>query len=259
MRIQGKAHFFRASENILVQQYGAQPIVGIPSLARIGFQEYPLYLLKSLLIKCMHPTVVGDMFLQYLHLAATNTRTDITHPVIVTDFLMLVIGERLTCLGSIEHGLLLCQLVRDDQSSSAGSRYHLVAVKTQYAKLAERAAFLPLVLRAQCLGCILQHGNCITAGNLHDRIHLGWHAIKMDRNYRLRLLACFCHAVLNRLFQQHGIHVPRILLAVHKHRGRSQIGHGVCRSAKRKTLTNHFVPGTYTSLNQGKMHCRRTG
>ena len=114
MRIQGKAHFFRASENILVQQYGAQPIIGIPIFTRIGFQGNPFHLLKSLLIKCMHPPVMGDMFFQHLHLAATNTRTDIAHPVIVTDFLMLVIGERLTRLGSIEHGLLLCQLVRDN-------------------------------------------------------------------------------------------------------------------------------------------------
>ena len=58
--------------------------------------------------------VMGNMIFQHSHLTTTDTRTNITHAVVITDLFMLVIRERFTGLSSIKHGLLLCRFIRND-------------------------------------------------------------------------------------------------------------------------------------------------
>ena len=51
---------------------------------------HPLHVLQQFLIQRLHVLMVGDMLLQHLHLTPADTRTHVTHAVVVTDGAVLV-------------------------------------------------------------------------------------------------------------------------------------------------------------------------
>jgi len=91
--------------------------------------------------------VMGNMIFQHSHLTTTDTSTNITHTIIITNLFMLVMRERFTSLRSIKHCLLLGAFIRNDQSPATRSSDHLITVKRQHAKGTESTTLPPLKLR----------------------------------------------------------------------------------------------------------------
>ena len=70
-----------------------------------------------------------DMISSHSHLAATDTGTNITHTIIVTDTFMLIIRICLAGLCSIEHDFLLTLSIRTDQCTATRGGDHLITVE----------------------------------------------------------------------------------------------------------------------------------
>ena len=194
--------------------------------------------------------MVGDVRVEDGHLPPPYPGADVAHAVVVADFLVLVIGERLACLRRIEHRFLLGLLVRDYQRAAPGGGNHLVTIETQGSEVSERPAFLPPIFRAEGFGGIFQHGYAIFPGHCQNLVHLRRHPIEVHGDNRLRLPSGLRHPVANRLLQQHGTHVPRILLAINEDRCCTQIGNRIGRGAERKALAYHLVARLHAQLYQ---------
>ena len=184
-----------------IYQNSRQPIISVETTIRIRFQRYTIHTFKSILVKSMYMAVMRNMLIQYGHLTTTDTRTNITHTIIVTDLFMLVMRERFTSLRSIKHRLLLGAFIRNDQSPATRSSDHLITIKRQHAKGTESTAFLSLKLRTQSLCSILQHWNIIFSGYRANLINPGRHTVKMNRKNSFRFLTRLCDSVLNGFFQ----------------------------------------------------------
>ena len=70
-------------------------------------------------IYLVYMAVVRDVFVQDCHLAASYACADITHAVVVSNLLMLVVWERLAGLGGVEHHLFFLLLTGHYQCAAA--------------------------------------------------------------------------------------------------------------------------------------------
>ena len=80
----------------------------------------------------------------------------------------------------------------------------------------------------------------------------------MNGNDRFRQPARLAQTVLYSLFEQYRIHIPGILLTVHKNRFGLHIRNRIGRGGKSKTLANHFITGFYIQKNQTQVKCSRS-
>ena len=198
------------------------------------------------------------MFIEDKHLPTTDTRTNIAHTVVVTDMGMLVMRSGITSLRSVELCLSGLLFRTTDQSTSPGSRDHLVAIERESGQFTECATLPSVQFRTQSLRGILQYGDTITTRNIHDLVHLGRYTVKVDRNNSLRELTRLAQTVLYSLLEQYRIHIPGILLTVHKNRFGLQIRNRIGRGGKSKTLADHFITGLHIQKNQAQVKCSRS-
>ena len=70
--------------------------------------------------------MMSHMSVSHRHLPTPDTRTNIRHPVIIPDPLMLVIRISLPSLRSVEHDLPLSLLIRTNQRTITTGRNHLI-------------------------------------------------------------------------------------------------------------------------------------
>ena len=153
-----------------------------------------------------------DMRIQNSHLAATDTRTNIRHTIIVTDSRMLIIRIRITSLRSIPHNLIGILRIAANESAATGSRNHLIAVERQHAVLAESSEHLTVETRTHTLSGILDHRNPILLRNRHNLVNVIRHTIKRHRHNSLRITPCLLLPVNDSLLQQYRIHIPSLRL-----------------------------------------------
>ena len=172
---------------------------------------------------------------------------------------MLVMWSGITSLRSVELCLLRLFLRTTDQSTSPGSRDHLVAIERESGQFTECATLPSVQFRTQSLRGILQYGDTITTRNIHDLVHLGRHTVKVDRDNSLRELTRLAQTVLYSLLEQYRIHIPGILLTVHKNRFGLQIRNRIGRGSKSKALADHFITGLHIQKNQAQVKCSRSG
>ena len=241
----------------LIQQDGRQPEVRLHTLHFV-MERNTLHISKSLLVHLCYMTMMTDMIFHHRHLSTAYAGTNITHPVIIADSLMLIIRISLTSLSSIPHNLLLGRHVRTNQCAASRGRNHLITIERQHPVLTERAQHLTAEPRAKALGCIFYHRNPIAVGNLHDAVNPVRHAIQSNGYYRLRLLPSLGDAVFDSLLHQFRVHVPCIPFRVNKHWRSSQVGYRVRRSAERKRLHNHLVARSDATCQQPQVYSGRS-
>ena len=83
----------------------------------------------QLTIQTAQMLMVCYVLIHHRHLAATDTRTNVTHPIIIAYTLMLVVGIGLTGLGSIEHYLTLGLFIRSNKGTATAGGYHHVTIE----------------------------------------------------------------------------------------------------------------------------------
>ena len=209
---------------------------------------------KQLRVQGVHMTVVGYMAVGHKHLAASYRCTHIAHAVIVAYLLMLVIRIAFACLGGKKHYPSAGLGIGAHQSSATRGGDHLVAVERQHAESSERAAFTTGILRPEGLGGILYQRNAVTFGHSSYTIHLRGHAVKPYTHYRLGLASGCGDAVGYGPVEQVGIHIPRHIFGVDKHRHRTEICHRIGRRTERKRLYHHLVAGAHPTCFQREVH-----
>ena len=124
-----------------------QPVirVKIPSF-RLAHHLHPLHPVQQLHVQIMNLPPAGNVLLQHEHLAPPDPRAYITHPVIITDFLVLVMRGLLPRLRGVKQRPFCSFLARANQRPTTGRRDNLVPVKRQRRVHPERPALPPLVL-----------------------------------------------------------------------------------------------------------------
>ena len=91
---------------------------------------------KSFLINVFSVNMMGKMIINYGHLTTANTSAYVTHTVVETNVLMLVVWERFAGLGGIEKNALGSFLIGTDECAAATGSNHLVAVERHHAIVA---------------------------------------------------------------------------------------------------------------------------
>ena len=203
--------------------------------------------------------MVRYVFIHYCHLTATDSGTNVTHPIIIAYTFMLVVGIGLTGLGSIEHNLFLRLLIRANQSTATAGGYHLVAIERKHTIFAKSSENLPVKLASKAFGGILYDRNIIFICHRHNLVYLVGHPIQSHRNNRFGLSADLVDTVPDSLLQKKRVHVPSISLRIHKYRSGTEVGHRMGRGTKSEALYYHFVTLTNSASKQGQMHSGSTG
>ena len=162
--------------------------------------------------------MMSEMLLNHCHLSTPNSCADITHPIVITYLLMLIVRIALAILRRIHHHLAPMLLILSNQCSATRRCNHLITIKRQHAILTECTQHLPLVARTKALSRILHHGDPILIRNLHNAIRLIRHAIQCHRHDSLRIFSRLLLAVNDCLFQQLRIDIPSIRLRIHQNR-----------------------------------------
>ena len=144
-------------------------------------------------------------------------------------------------------------LIRAAQGASAGGGDDLVSVKGKGPVRAEHPALPPPVFGTQRFRGVLQHGNAVFPGNLHDLPHAGGHAVEVHRNDGFGGAARLPDAVPDGFLQHLRRHVPRLFLTVHKHRGSPLVNDGIGGSGKGHGLAEDFIPRPHSQHHQPQM------
>ena len=193
----------------------------------------------------MDGALLRHTLLEHLHLPAADAGADIAHAVVVAELGVLVPRDRLTRLRSHLQRVLRIRLLPADERTAAGGRDDLVAVERQHAVVPERAAFLPVVHRAERLGRILDEQNAVRITQAADGVELAGHTVEVHGDERLRRTEA-------RDGRLNG-------LGVEKHRLAALIDDRVCRGRKRQALAKDPVAALHTRKPHRQMQRRRTG
>ena len=121
--------------------------------------------------------MMSHMSVSHRHLTTPDTRTNIRHPVIISDPLMLVIRISLPSLRSVEHDLPLSLPVRTNQRTTTTGRNHLIPIERQHPIFSKRTQHTSIITRAKTLRRILNDRNPIPISDRHNLIHLIRHPI----------------------------------------------------------------------------------
>ena len=103
---------------------------------------YALNTGQKLLVHLLHVPVVGDMIVDYRHLPPAYSGANVTHTVVETYLLVLIVRIAFAILGCVHHYLTPPVLISCNESPASGCGNHLVSVKTQHTVLAERSKHL---------------------------------------------------------------------------------------------------------------------
>ena len=226
---------------------------------RILMKRDSLHIGQQLTIQTAQMLMVRYMLIHHRHLTAADSRTNVTHPIIIAYTLMLVVGIGLTGLGSIEHYLTFGLFIRANQSTATTGGYHLVAIERKHTIFAKSSKNLPVKLASKAFGGILYDRNIIFICHRHDLVYLVGHPIQSHRNNRFGLSAGLVDTVPDSLLQKNRVHVPCISLRIHEYRSGTKVGHRMGRGTKSEALYYHFVTLSNSASKQGQMHSSSTG
>ena len=184
---------------------------------------YPRYICEQLLIHLLHMFMMFYVSVNDCHLPPSDSRTDITHPIVISYFLMLIIRITLPILRRIHHNLAPTLLIRCNQCPTPRGGNHLITIEAQHAIFPKRPQHLSFIPASESFRCILNHGYSIPISNLHNPFYLIRHPIQCHRHNRLRIATRLSLSVFNRHLEQFRVHIPRLFLRVHEHRRSPQI------------------------------------
>ena len=218
-----------------------------------------LYVAECVSIQLGDMLVMLDVIIDHRHLTPSNTGADITHTIVETNVLMLVVWERFAGLSGIEKNTLGSLLVGTYQCTATRSGDHFVAIETHDAETAESTGHLAFVFRAESLGRVFYYGNLITVGNLHDLVDIGWHAIHVDRHNSFGFFTRLLNAVLDGVFKLVGVHVPSGFFRAYQNRGGTQVDGRIAGGCESETLADDIVAFTHTKANHGQMYSGGAG
>ena len=233
---------------------GAEPVVAVvAAVGGLAVDGDARHVGEEALIERLDVLVVRDMVAGDGHLSAADAGADIGHTVVVADGFVLVVGVGLASLGGVPHDALPLLGVGADEGAAAGGGDHLVAVEAEDAVAAEGAEDLSVEAAAETFGGVLDDGDVIALGYLHDAVYLVGHAIEGDGHDGLGLAAGLGDAVADGLFEQVGVDVPRVGLGVNEDGCGAEVGDGVRGGAEGEALDEDFIAGAYATGEEAEV------
>lgn len=206
---------------------GAKPEIGVEFRGGILMESQAGDVGEQFGISLLHPPMVVDTAVDNLHLGPTDTRTEVGHSVIVSDFLMLIIRISLAGLRGIPHYASARILVGADESAATAGSDHLVTVERQHSETSECAEHLSVVAGAETFSRILDDGDTILIGHLQDFADFIWHTIEGDRDNGFGRASGFFDTVGDCPFEKDGGNVPRVTFRIDENRCSSDVCDGV--------------------------------
>lgn len=176
-------------------------------------------------------------------LPAADAGADVAQAIVVADagVPILVVGVRVPRLGGVEFDAGSGLGAGADEGAAAGGGDHLVAVEGEGSVAAEGAAAAALVVGAEGLTGVFEHGNPILVGDGHDGVNVGRHAVEVDGDDGFGHAAPLGEAVEDGLLEQVGVHIPAVGGAVDEHGGGAEVGDGVDGGGEGEALADDFV------------------
>ena len=187
------------------------------------------------------------MLIKDNHLSTSDTCTDVTHTIVVTHRLMMIVRICLTGLGGVPHHTVTSLHIRTDERTATRGGDHLVAIERQDAKISERTHDTSLIPGTKTLCRIFQHRDVVTGSDSQDLIDFGRHAIEIDGHDGLRLSSSQGNTVFDGLFEQLRIHVPGFCLGIDHDRRGTQILDRMGGGTESKALHQHLVARSYAT------------
>ena len=86
--------------------------------------------------------MMGYVLIHNGHLATADACAYVAHTIVISYCRVLVVWVRITSLGGIPHYIILAVSISTYEGTTTRGGNHLVAVKGQYAELAESAKYL---------------------------------------------------------------------------------------------------------------------
>ena len=202
-------------------------------------------ILQSFLVSVIDRSLHIQVLLEMQELASAYTGNDVAHAVVVAEFSMLVPRCCIPGLRGPLPGLLRCFLIIRQQHSPGTAGNDLVAVEGDDVVFAEAAGHLSLVYSTQRLCRVLnQHCTVLVADRL-DFIQLRRCTVQVGNDDRLSLRIQF-----KALLQCFRIHVPGLILTVHKYSNALFIRNRIHRCAEGHIGAQHIITGT----DSGKLY-----
>ena len=140
---------------IRIKRNGAKPIIRVifPS-GRLAVNSHTFNILQQLFIEFLNMLMVSYVIVNDSHLATTNTSANITHTVVISYLLVLIVRIALTVLCSIHHYLAPVVFVLSNQCTTARSSNHLITIKRQDTVFTKCTKHLSVELRAKAFSSI---------------------------------------------------------------------------------------------------------
>ena len=222
-------------------------------------ERYAFNISKRLTVEIGDMTMMSQMISEDRHLSTSNASTDIAKTIIVSQSLMLVIGERFTSLSGEPKYAFLRFSIGYHQSTTARCGYHLVSVKRENPIGAEGTKATAVKRGAETLGRIFYDRDIIPVGDLKDSVYMVRHTVESHRDDSLWFSTRARYSILYDIGEKVGVHIPRIPFRIHKHRIGSQISHRIGRSTEGERLDYHFVGRLHTTSDKSQMDGRCAG
>ena len=202
------------------------------------------------LIPGAHPAPLLDAVRQRTQLAAPDGGVEVAHPVVESDVLVFVPGNRLTRLRAQVAGPLDDRrVVAHDRAATSGGD-HLVAVEREDGNLALAARVDTTARRPERFGGVLDERDLVGLADLRHPDTVGDRAVEVDADHRR---GAFVDALAARQFfvEEIGIHVPGLGLTIDEARTGIEIGGGERRRSERESRREHVV----ARLDADRLQC----
>ncbi len=152
-----------------------------------------------------------------------------------------LVAERPDCICHL-------RIPSNDHATFAG-RDWLVGIEPKHSEISDRAGGPSSIASSNRLAGVLNHGQAVFPGDVHDRIHISGMSERVDGDNGARLRR-------DASLQLAGIEVKREWLDIHKYRPGTLIKNGISGCNKCKRRQNNFVAFADPKRAQAKMQAR---
>ena len=190
------------------------------------------------------------MFFQKLILATHHACDHIAHPIIVSQFLMLIPGCILSGLGRPLANLFRCFFLICKKHTSGRTGNNLIAVKRYNVVIAKRAGLLSFIGSTQGFRRIFDQCGMMFHTYRLDFIYFTRCTIKVRYHHHFHL-----RIKIKGFFQSNRVHIPGIIFCINKNRNTTLIYHRIYCSIKGHVGTEYLISRSYSRQFHSHMEC----
>lgn len=195
-----------------------------------------------------------DVFFQVRELSPHHPGNHVAHPVVVTQFLMLIPGSIFPGLGRPFPYLVGSLPIIGQQHAAGRTGDDLISVKGNGVISAKGTGLSSFISGSQRFRRVLDEDGAVTVADIPDSFDLARRPVEMGEYHHLHLRIYF-----ESLFQCFRIHIPGVVLRIDEHRHAALVDHRVHCSVKGHIGTEYFISRLYLRQLHRHMKSSRAG